>query len=199
MMRAPELGFTLAELLIVIAVAAVLLTVGVPGFRDFILLQRLKGINAQLVTDLQFARSEAASRNQWARMSFRANDAMTCYTIFTAPPPDMAPKPRCNCLLGSGAACTAPLVEVRTVQVPRSDGVRIEVVRDNENIESAFAFDHISGGIFKAPTDDTPEEIPSFKVRSLINNDLILLNQVGRTGRVKVCAPASIRVGAAAC
>lgn len=199
MMRAPELGFTLAELLIVIAVAAVLLTVGVPGFRDFILLQRLKGINAQLVTDLQFARSEAASRNQWARLSFRSNDAMTCYTIYTAPPPDWADKPRCNCLLGAGAACAAPLVEVRTVQVPRSDGVRIEVVRDNENFEFAFAFDHVSGGIFAIPTDDEPASINSFKVRSLIDNNLILLNQVGRAGRVKVCAPASTRVGAAAC
>lgn len=199
MMRAPEPGFTLAELLIVIAVAAVLLTVGVPGFRDFILLQRLKGINAQLVTDLQFARSEAASRNQWARMSFRSNTAMSCYTVYTTPPPDRADKPRCNCLLGSGAACAAPLVEVRTVQVPRSDGVRIEVIRDNENIEFAFAFDHVSGGIYAIPTDDQPVEINSFKVRSLIDNDLILLNEVGRAGRVNVCAPASTRVGAAAC
>lgn len=198
MMRRTTPGFTLTELLIVIAVAAVLLTVGVPGFRDFILLQRLKGVNAQLVTDLQYARSEAAARNQWARVAFRSSSDLTCYTIYTAPQ-DNTGQPRCNCLRGAGAACTAPLVEVRTVQVRVADGVRLNVVQDSDNFEFAFAFDHISGGIAAIPTDDAPIPINSFKVRSRIDDNLVLLNVVGRAGRVDVCAPASTRVGAPAC
>lgn len=199
MMRRRLSGLTLPELLVVIVVSAVLLAIGIPGFRDFILLQRLKGINAQLVTDLQFARSEAAARNQWARISFRSSSTLTCYTIYTAPPPDFAAKPRCNCLLGAGAACAAPLVEVRTVQVPKSDGVQIQVLRDEQNVEFAFAFDNVSGGIYAIPTDDNPIPVESFKVQSFIDEELVMQDQVGIAGRVKTCAPASARVGVAAC
>ncbi|MBL0296209.1 MAG: hypothetical protein IPQ21_03190 [Betaproteobacteria bacterium] len=63
---------TLVELMVVVAVVAIVLTLAAPSFRDFILLQRLKGINAQLVTDLQFARSEAVARGTLMRVQFLA-------------------------------------------------------------------------------------------------------------------------------
>lgn len=197
MMRRSSAGLTLAELMVVIAVAAVLLTLGVPGFRDFILMQRLKGINAQLVTDLQFARSEAAARNQWARVAFRADDTMTCYSIYTIP--SMQDKSRCNCLLGPGAACTGAQVEIRTVQVKRSEGVHVEVFRDRWNIELAFAYDHITGGIVAIPTDRPTGALDSFKVRSAIDGERMLQTEVGVAGRVSVCAPVSTAVGAPPC
>jgi type IV fimbrial biogenesis protein FimT len=196
MMRAAR-GFTLTELLIVIAVAAVLLTVGVPGFRDFILMQRLKGVNAQLVTDLQFARSEAAARNQWARVAFRTSDTMTCYAIYTTA--TQADNSRCDCLLGAGAACSGTQVEVRTVQVPRSDGVQLEVFRDNLNLETAFAFDHITGRIASVPTDRPSGALLSFKIRASIDSSRTLQTEVGQAGRVTVCATSSTAVGAPAC
>lgn len=53
------LGLTLIELMITIAVVGVLLALAAPSFYEFMLVQRLKGVNAELVTDLQLARSEA--------------------------------------------------------------------------------------------------------------------------------------------
>ncbi|WP_256996572.1 GspH/FimT family pseudopilin [Methylococcus capsulatus] len=56
-------AFTLIELMIGIALAAVLLTVGIPGFRDLILDNRMAAQINSLVADLSYARSEAVKRN----------------------------------------------------------------------------------------------------------------------------------------
>ncbi|MEW6039717.1 MAG: GspH/FimT family pseudopilin [Pseudomonadota bacterium] len=56
-------AFTLIELMVGIAVAAILITVGIPGFRDLILDNRMAAQINSLVADLSYARSEAVKRN----------------------------------------------------------------------------------------------------------------------------------------
>lgn len=56
-------GFTLIELMTTLAVVAVLVTIGIPGFRDFIFNTRMVAETNDLVTSLNFARSEAVRRN----------------------------------------------------------------------------------------------------------------------------------------
>ncbi len=53
-------GLTLIELMIVLSVLATLIVLTAPSFKRMIDVQRLRSINSALVTDLQFARSEAA-------------------------------------------------------------------------------------------------------------------------------------------
>lgn len=53
-------GFTLVELLITIAIAAILLSAGVPAFTDFIRNNRLQSAAAGIVADFAAARTEAA-------------------------------------------------------------------------------------------------------------------------------------------
>ncbi|MCS7100201.1 MAG: GspH/FimT family pseudopilin, partial [Burkholderiaceae bacterium] len=55
-------GFTLIEALVVIAIAAILLAVGVPGFSAFIERNRVAAEVNELITDLALARSEALTR-----------------------------------------------------------------------------------------------------------------------------------------
>jgi len=55
-------GFTLIELMVTIAILAIVLTVAVPGFQDFIARNRLAAATNELVSALALARSEAVKR-----------------------------------------------------------------------------------------------------------------------------------------
>lgn len=52
-------GFTLVELLVVMAIAAILLAAGLPNFQDFIRDQRVRSIASDMVGDFALARAEA--------------------------------------------------------------------------------------------------------------------------------------------
>lgn len=56
-------GATLLELMVVLAVAAILLAIGVPGFASLIHSSRLSGVTNELLSSLHLARSEAIKRN----------------------------------------------------------------------------------------------------------------------------------------
>lgn len=56
-------GFTLVELVITIAIAAVFASLAAPGFRQLIASQRIRTASFDLVSALGYARSEAVKRN----------------------------------------------------------------------------------------------------------------------------------------
>jgi type IV fimbrial biogenesis protein FimT len=193
--RAAQQAFTLIELIIVIAVVGVVLALAVPGLYDYLLVQRAKSVHAQLVTDLQYGRSEAVSRNIAMRFVFRSNATQTCYTLFTMAPGSSTGL-RCNCLLGAGSACTNPnATEVRTHAVPRSSGVSFFTPT---GAESAFAIDHVSGGLLAIPTDLLSSPLDAFVVDTTIAGPRTLRTTIGRAGRVTYCAPAGA-LGATPC
>ena len=55
----PTGGFTLIEMMVVIAIVAIFLTIGVPSFNDFISDQRVRTAASDLYGDLAYARAEA--------------------------------------------------------------------------------------------------------------------------------------------
>jgi type IV fimbrial biogenesis protein FimT len=61
-MREPGRGFTLLELMVVLALAAVILSLGVPAFKDFRRNSRITGIANDFLGSVQSARSEAIKR-----------------------------------------------------------------------------------------------------------------------------------------
>ena len=185
-------GFTLIELLIAVAVIAVILVIAAPSFRDMIQMQRLRSITAQLVTDLQFARNEAVSRGTLLRLSFRSDASMTCYTLYTS----SVINNRCDCRLGAVAACVAPPnVEVRTVQVPRSLGVQLV----GAPVELVFAFDNVTGGLFKVPSDGFEDPLADVKIESSIDAARKLVVRINLAGRPLVCSPAGSTMTETAC
>jgi len=75
----PSSGFTIVELMITIAIVAILLTVGIPSFRNVILNTRLTSLANEVVASVQIARSEAIKRNATVRLCASANGT-TCAT-----------------------------------------------------------------------------------------------------------------------
>ncbi|QQX84805.1 GspH/FimT family pseudopilin [Cupriavidus necator] len=56
-------GFTLIELMATVAIAAILMSVGTPYFREFVLGSRIRAAADDLMSTLVYARSEAIKRN----------------------------------------------------------------------------------------------------------------------------------------
>lgn len=72
-------GFTLIELMTTLTVAAVLLTVGVPSFQEFVKSNTLSARVNGFVSDLNFARSEAIKRGGRVTMC-KSSDLAACTT-----------------------------------------------------------------------------------------------------------------------
>jgi len=80
-------GFTLIELMVTISVAAILLVIAVPNFRTFVLNNRITGQANDMMTALNYARSEAIKRG--LPVSMRSNsgtaDWGTGWFVFSDP------------------------------------------------------------------------------------------------------------------
>jgi type II secretion system protein H len=68
----PHAGFTLIELMTVIAVLGLVAALAAPSFREFTARSKLRGVANEAYTDLQFARAEAVQRNARVRVDYSA-------------------------------------------------------------------------------------------------------------------------------
>jgi type IV fimbrial biogenesis protein FimT len=198
----PRRGVTVVEMMVVVTVAAIILALAVPSMREMLARQRVAAVNAELVTDLQFARSEAVARNREVYVSFQTeplagSPPMSCYTIHT-----LGTVGGCDCRKPLGTACdvAAQLVEIKTVQVLNSTNVAFQVPAWPANrlgLSSvqglAFWSDHLT-------TDaDYAADWQDFQVgvESTISGKL--RTSAGIAGRPQVCTPDGSFSGVAAC
>jgi type IV fimbrial biogenesis protein FimT len=182
-------GFTLPELMIVVAVAAILLTLSAPSLFEFIRIQRLKGVHAQVMTDMQFARTEAASRGLAVNVYIRpasADNAVACYILFTDTDRDEVPSQRCDCQRPEGNRCTsADASEIRSVLL-ETGGIALAVPG---NQADHFAFDPISGSMIYPVTEDGAGDGEPFQIITSLDTARSLGVSVGVSGRPSACKP----------
>lgn len=74
--QARHLGFTLVELMITVALIAILAALAAPSFNDAILSNKLTGYSNSFVSSAQLARSEAIKRNTRVKLCISADGAV---------------------------------------------------------------------------------------------------------------------------
>lgn len=78
--RGRSTGVTLVELLVTLAVIAIVVSVALPTYRDTVERSRLKATVERVRSDLHLARTEALKRNRTINVSFTRNgDGSWCY------------------------------------------------------------------------------------------------------------------------
>lgn len=188
-------GLTLIELMIVLSVLATLIVLTAPSFKRMIDVQRLRSINSALVTDLQFARSEAASRNQEVLVRFdtvtsAGTTPLTCYVLL------VGSNTNCNCR--NTPVCTGSLTrEIRTVQVQRGLGVTVQV--PSAQTQRTVGFDPATGRISVYTLDVPSPPTDPFRVEVTLPGVGGFITSIEATGRPTVCSPLGQISGVPAC
>ena len=174
--RAHQIGLTIIELAVVLIVVAVIATLLVaPSMSGMIARHRVQGVQAELIGDLQLARSEQARRNgdsTSVAVSFGGNANLTCYTIHTVA------ALACDCTRAPGDACGAApgAQEIKTMQVARSVGVTVAAASASG---PTIVFSPPQGLV--SPTDLVID------VQSATRGQL--RTSINRTGVPSVCSP----------
>lgn len=165
-------GFTLIEMIIAIAVAAILVAIAVPSFLAQIDKNQVKSAADELYAQLQFARSEAVKRNRTVRVYFKkvnADGTQWCYGLKV------------------NAACNCQQTDDTAVDYCEIDGVRKSVSNgDHNSITIANGTDPFGGVVSFNPMHGTAaagnaefESGGGRKIRVTVSN----------LGRIRLCSP----------
>ena len=164
-------GFTLIELMVVVALAAVLVALTAPSFSNFLSKRRVEGIVAELATDLQYARSEAVARNQNVSVTFGTN----CYVIHLSSATSV------SCTQSGGASVTPAAALMKAVEV--ASGAPVSVTRAASL--TSFTFEPVVG----AASNDVGASPGILEVTGTGGTAWKLQLRVSAQGRVKTCSP----------
>lgn len=78
-------GFTLVELMVTVAIAAIFLSIAAPGFSGYVERKRVQGLASVLATEMELLKGEALKRNRaltisFSEVGFEVSDADGIYT-----------------------------------------------------------------------------------------------------------------------
>jgi type IV fimbrial biogenesis protein FimT len=168
--RRKLIGFTLIELMVVVALVAILLSLAAPSFTSTLARKRLEGVASELATDLHYARSEAMQRNASVGVIFGTN----CYVIFSPVNWESAPL---NCAAASGTGA------LKVVAIDGGTSLNF-APRAGQTL---IAFDPV-GGMALGGLTGTADYSGDVDATNSAGNWQIQA-RVTKVGRVKLCSP----------
>ena len=122
--RRQDRGLTLVELMVTVAITAVLIAVAVPSMREMIAKRRVVGVTNELFTDLRYLRSVSIQNTTMVELDFGSNQTSTCYMLSTTRATFLPST--CDCTNPASCNGVGPVpTAFKTVSLPRSDGVTL--------------------------------------------------------------------------
>jgi type IV fimbrial biogenesis protein FimT len=173
-------GFTLVELMVVLAVAVILMAIAVPSFQGVAERQRVKGAAAELVANIEFAKTSAAQRQTYIALFFDSSASKTCYSVYEKS--NLTTK--CQC---TSKVCGWGTTGLLWVDFPVSEGVTVKPAGSDKRL--AFS---PSRGLWTGSPNATSIDIVGqrgSKLRVMVND----------AARVVVCSPDASVSGYARC
>lgn len=188
-------GFTLIELMIVIALVGLIVALAAPSLREMIQVQRLRSVHGQLGTDLQFAKSEAIRMRVpvHVRVQPATGTAPACYILYSDTVVNPPHSTACDCQATPKCAASTTQ-EIKTVSIDSWTGLDMATIN-----YASMAFDPATGAMLLFP-DDTGTFVPrEFIVDVQLTTEYRGRSVVGFSGRVRNCSPAGTRLALVAC
>jgi type IV fimbrial biogenesis protein FimT len=167
--KSQQLGVTLIEMAIVVAISAIVMSTVSPSFHGFIDNRRVDAVASTLHTDIQFVRQEAVLRNQPVRLSFHTEAWGACYVVHTGARAD------CRCAATGGATCEGTARQIKTVTLLAAEAVGLVA-----NV----------GSILFDPLHGTSTPTGTLKVAS--RSGRAVHHVVNVMGRVRSCSPQGV-------
>lgn len=170
-------GVTLVEATSVVAILSIIVGSALPSVVSLRQRADLAGVAAQLETDVQFARSQAAAMNRTVRLTLRETGSGTCYMVHTGPAVD------CRCGGNATAAsCSAEAELLRSVTFDDRAGVQVR------SASKSITFDALKGTV-----------TPTATLRVEGRDGRAIHQVINVLGRVRTCSPQGRSAGEQAC
>ena len=174
--KQPQQGVTLIEAASVVAILSIVIGTTLPGFASLRQRADLAGVAAQLETDVQFARSQAAAFGHPVRLTLRESAGATCYMIHTGP------AAQCSCGDAEAASCSGDAELLRSVSLAARGDVQVR------SVSKSIAFDPVKGTV-----------TPTATLRVEARDGRAIHQVVNLLGRVRSCSPGGRLAGEFAC
>jgi len=171
-------GVSLIEAMCVLVIASLVIGGALPSLASLRQKAELVGAAAQLETDVQFARGQAAALNRTVQLTLREADGATCYMIHTGPAANCA----CSGQEPSAASCSGASDLLRAVAFGSRGSVQVR------SASKSLTFDPVKGTV--TPTATLRVEGP---------DDRAIHQVVNLLGRVRSCSPQGRVAGERAC
>lgn len=162
-------GFTIIEMMVVIAILAILVALAAPAMSDFIEKRRLIGAAEELYSQLQFARSEAIKQS--TNMRVNVNGGAWCLGIT-----DAAADCDCTAAAGAADACSITMDNTAVLKVVAGStfpGTALATTQAN------FVFDGVRGTVLAGGGTLTLTSPKGWELRVITST----------LGRVRMCSP----------
>lgn len=114
-------GFSLLELIVTVAIAAIVMSAAVPALHGWVEQQRLAGTAVELSRDLRQARADAVMRAEGVRFTLQRDEqGRTCYLLHTGAAAD------CRCGTAGPAHCDGTAQVLKAVRLDSDPGFALE-------------------------------------------------------------------------